>query len=377
MITLRRTNAPSDKEFLFNTRSNPSVCQMLLGSPPKSMQDHLNYVEHLPPCKHIFIIWAQDTRVGYCQLNTETGEIGIVIHPEFQGRGYGKEGAQALIRLSSIRFEMKFLCLDVMNSNDKALAIYQKLGFKKIGELGPIIKMKADLDPMPGITVITPTYNKPKMLPDAIRSLQEQTFRDWVWWIVVNGPDAETEEIVRKLAAEDPHVVVYSEEVSDTQRKERYFPAACINKYYPMVTTKYVFWLSDDDILPANTLTDLVEALEKEPNWDVVYGEAEILFPSGDKFVADPKYKLTGDQRVFCGGGARPDGIIDGGQILQTKRSFDRLEKTGFKCPTDWTSGLHVDGIYMNALSGMFPFYPIKKHVLDHRVSQLATHRKP
>ena len=140
-ISLRQADTMEDKKFLFDTRTIPEVCKMLLGPQPGSFESHLDYLDKLPSFKHIFIIECSSVRVGYCQLKTKTGEIGLVIHPESQGKGYGEEAIQALMLLAIERFEIKFLSLSVIKTNARAIELYQRCGFSQVNELGPIIRM--------------------------------------------------------------------------------------------------------------------------------------------------------------------------------------------------------------------------------------------
>ena len=62
---------------------------------------------------------------------------------------------------------------------------------------------------MPKISIITPSYNCEKFLPETIASVTNQTFADWEWIICDDGSTDASREILAKI--QDPRVkVLYS-----------------------------------------------------------------------------------------------------------------------------------------------------------------------
>lgn len=61
---------------------------------------------------------------------------------------------------------------------------------------------------MPEITVIIPAYNVEKYLPDAIRSVREQTFTDWELILVDDGSTDSTAAICDLAASQDKRITV-------------------------------------------------------------------------------------------------------------------------------------------------------------------------
>ena len=124
----------ADVVFLFETRSHPEICKCLLQSPPKDIEAHRAWLSANVPAKRLmFLLWVDGKRVGYCHaydfVGKDTVEVGFVIHPRYQNRGYGTKMAKALIgRLKSFMPQRKIV-LFVREGNDGAARLYERLGF--------------------------------------------------------------------------------------------------------------------------------------------------------------------------------------------------------------------------------------------------------
>lgn len=137
-----------DLEFLFQARGHKDVDQFLLGSPPPDFNTHVEWIKKNVPLKReIYLVLADEQRIGYFQVVKtipENPELGWVIHPDFQGLGYGKIAVSLAIQ--TVEQEGYKKChLLVLKSNPKAFKIYSSSGFKSVLEEGDIITMSMDL----------------------------------------------------------------------------------------------------------------------------------------------------------------------------------------------------------------------------------------
>jgi RimJ/RimL family protein N-acetyltransferase len=80
-----------------------------------------------------------DAPIGVCGFNAldqlnQTGEVGIFIgNKDFWGRGYGSEALSLLLDYGFRALNLHNIMLTVYSPNKRALACYEKLGFKRIG----------------------------------------------------------------------------------------------------------------------------------------------------------------------------------------------------------------------------------------------------
>jgi glycosyltransferase involved in cell wall biosynthesis len=109
-----------------------------------------------------------------------------------------------------------------------------------------------------------PVFNYARHLRDAIASLRAQTFQDWECIIVDDGSTDDTPNVLRKLASEEPRILIL--------RQENAGPAIARNTALAATTGTYVQFLDADDLLAPDKLSLHVAAMEALPEVDLVYG---------------------------------------------------------------------------------------------------------
>lgn len=231
------------------------------------------------------------------------------------------------------------------------------------------------------VTILTPTYNKPKHLLDCAESVFSQSFSDWDWRIVMDGPTDETIRAVGDILGDPrskddsvlPRVWFVPLEVSEDHRFDSHRPAAIVNAMYPVIETPYLYFLADDDLLHPDGLGTLCQTLDTNPDWDIVYGNCEVYNEQPDGSYQHMVDCFAGSD-VGLGTGILPDCLLDGGQILQTKRSWTLLGD--WRLPTDMAGAAHNDGIYLNRLAEQFTFHYVDTPLLVHRRTKLSTYHR-
>ncbi|MFX1762841.1 GNAT family N-acetyltransferase [Paraburkholderia sp. A1RI-2L] len=90
---------------------------------------------------------ATGERVGQVAIyaidrGARTAEIGrFVASPEFLGQGVMKEAISVLMRFAASELSLAAVYLDVLESNERACRLYEKLGFEERGRADGLIRM--------------------------------------------------------------------------------------------------------------------------------------------------------------------------------------------------------------------------------------------
>ena len=121
---------------------------------------------------------------------------------------------------------------------------------------------------MPKVSVIVPSYNLGKYLPETLESVMAQSFTDWECIIVENGSTDGSKDIVGSYAGKDSRFVplFLSENVG---------VAAARNKGLELSKGEYILFLDADDIISKTYMAQAVLALDADPTLTVVYGKAQ------------------------------------------------------------------------------------------------------
>lgn len=100
----------------------------------------------------LFVIQAGGKLVGQASVydiewDKGRAEVGrFLAEPSSLGKGYIRQACNALIGLCSETLNLRYLFLEVIESNERALRIYQKNGFLLECRYGNILRMGRDLD---------------------------------------------------------------------------------------------------------------------------------------------------------------------------------------------------------------------------------------
>lgn len=104
------------------------------------------------------------------------------------------------------------------------------------------------------ITILTPTYNRARLLPRLYESLCRQTFRDFEWLIVDDGSSDNTAEVVGSWHADFP--IRYHGKPNGGKH-------TAINLGATMAEGELVFIADSDDLLPETALQTVAEEWAK------------------------------------------------------------------------------------------------------------------
>lgn len=140
-----RALEPEDLEFLFQIENDESFWEISHTQTPFSKYVLKQYLEnaHLDifETKQLRLIIEEKSsqkKVGMIDLfdynpQHKRAGIGILIHPEYQQKGFASEALELLIKYSFSHLQLHQLYANIIAENEKSLALFTKHQFKKIG----------------------------------------------------------------------------------------------------------------------------------------------------------------------------------------------------------------------------------------------------
>jgi glycosyltransferase involved in cell wall biosynthesis len=123
---------------------------------------------------------------------------------------------------------------------------------------------------MPLVSVLLPVYNRDSLVGDAIRSIQNQTFKDWELIILDDGSTDKTLEVCRSFEAQNPRIRVYSNEQNMGIGETR-------TRLISYATGEYLAIQDSDDVSAPERLASELEVLQTRPEIGLVTVVAEML----------------------------------------------------------------------------------------------------
>jgi RimJ/RimL family protein N-acetyltransferase len=126
-------NHPDHISWIYKVRTHEQVAAHFFAPPPRNFLDHIQFLSKCITTRErdFFIIYAGEQMAGYCQIinHTNASEIGLALHPVWQGKGIGSKSITLLLDyVKSIKPE-KPITLIAKKDNIRALKLYKKHQF--------------------------------------------------------------------------------------------------------------------------------------------------------------------------------------------------------------------------------------------------------
>jgi glycosyltransferase involved in cell wall biosynthesis len=135
------------------------------------------------------------------------------------------------------------------------------------------------------LSVVIPTYRRPKSLVEALQSVLSQRGVRLDVLVVDDCPSGSAESVVR--AIDDPRVRYLRHSQHSNGR-----PAIVRNYAWPLTQGEVLHFMDDDDIVPDGWYAAALGELKRSPNVGIVFGRIE---PFGE-----PSEALQNDRRLFA-----------------------------------------------------------------------------
>lgn len=217
------------------------------------------------------------------------------------------------------------------------------------------------------VSVILLSYNKDYLVPQAINSVLNQTYENFELIIVENSNNKRARQVVKNFS--DTRIRYFEENLTSSFRKSFNVEPWLRNKYYPKARGDYLVFLADDDLLLQNCLSESVSFLEKNRANVIYFGQYIQYLNSGkqyfDSMVREPSILLRK-------GKDNPRELLDGGQVIFKTKLLKKLPQPFF--PTEFSVEEICDRLFLEKLSALESFQPIRKILGVKRVTKISTH---
>lgn len=129
------------------------------------------------------------------------------------------------------------------------------------------------LTELPLISLVTPTYNRAKYLPETVNSVLNQSYRNIEFIVVDDGSTDSTGEYLATLPSK-----------VKVLRQSNAGQVAALTAGWDASTGTYLGYLSDDDILLPDAVATLVRHLEAEPDAVATFPNTNLIDQNGRVF---------------------------------------------------------------------------------------------
>jgi GT2 family glycosyltransferase len=181
--------------------------------------------------------------------------------------------------------------------------------------------MPGSSDP-PAVSIILPTFNRARFLPQALESIKAQTFTDWELIVVDDGSTDNTRELVEELTRGWPQLVRYHQQENQGAYGAR-------NTGLELAAGEYVAFFDSDDVWLPHHLADCVTALRANPDVGWAFGACRVVDWQTSQTVAPSTLSVGGEPRGFLKLRTRASG---GFRVIDDRRALQVLITEGFYC---------------------------------------------
>ena len=168
---------------------------------------------------------------------------------------------------------------------------------------------------MSAVSIILPTYNRARFLPQAFEAIKGQQFQDWELIVVDDGSTDNTRELVADLGRgwTQPVRYVYQENQGAYGRS---------NTGLDLARGKYIAFYDSDDVWLPHHLQHCVTALEVNPKVDWVYGATRMVDFASGAVLHPSSFYVHGRPRPFLRLRARTSGRL---RIIEDDRAIQYM----------------------------------------------------
>lgn len=219
------------------------------------------------------------------------------------------------------------------------------------------------------VSCILVSHNKPEWCFEALNSVLLQSYKNWECLVVDSGVLFDA-GYFSPLAGEQRFQFIRSRETPELRQTKAMAPW-CFNQCFRegRVNGDLVLYLCDDDLYYANAFQTFVDYARANPQAMAMYASQDTV-----AILEDGRCVDTGERRALSLGGRICKGRslncqVDYAQMAHRRSILYRIK--GHENQEWWPEGkdseTHADGIFMERIGAVTPFYPIDIKVSQNR----------
>lgn len=207
---------------------------------------------------------------------------------------------------------------------------------------------------MPAVSIIIPTYNRPKFLELTLANVYQQTFTDFEVIVVDDGTPGNVNEVL--CSGYDR--LIYKK-IANTGG-----PIVPRNTGLKLATGKYIAFIDDDDLWMPDKLQKQVEILEKENDFGLVHGCCKVIDDLGIE-TGEIVGRLINKQRKH---GYVFDDMVGNFTVMMPTSFFRKelIERVGFFNESMKAAGEDME--FFSRMAFYSKFYYIDEPIAYYRV---------
>jgi glycosyltransferase involved in cell wall biosynthesis len=195
---------------------------------------------------------------------------------------------------------------------------------------------------MPKVSIIIPTYNRADLLPRAVQSVINQTYKDWELLIVDDGSADNTKEVVEKFAKKDPRIKYFYEENKGQ--------GAARNLGIKNAQGEYIAFLDSDDEWLSEKLEKQINFLESHRKYEFCYTADKLKYADGREEIKRYSNNIDLSSAKLAGIGISvPSSHIYRKKVFDLVGLFDESRDLIGLEDNDWSiRGYFLKGFYLD-----------------------------
>ncbi len=141
-----------EKKMILEWRNDPKIRKWMRTKKPITLKEHLNFIDSLKSRtdKRYFVAKEREKYIGvidFTDVNPKekSAFFGLYTNPSLKKSGTGSKLLARIIDYAKKDLDLKLLRLEVLSSNKKAIALYEKFGFLKYGQENEYLYMELQL----------------------------------------------------------------------------------------------------------------------------------------------------------------------------------------------------------------------------------------